>query len=102
VHAQTLRTAMGGEAPQEALRPVTMILVLLAALPFLLRDWRWALAVALLAATAIAAGALFSLRSGLFVPVSAPLLTVLLAWGVRAFLALRTGPAGAPNIQHSS
>ena len=102
VHAQTLRTAIGGDAPQEAIRPVTMILVLLSALPFLLRSWRWALAAAVLGMVGLCAGALFSLRSGLFLPVSAPLLTLALAGFGRILLALRTIPSGASNIQHSA
>jgi hypothetical protein len=102
VHAQTLRTAIGGDAPQEAVRPVTMILVLVCALPFLIRDWRLALPGVVLGAIALSAGAVYSLHSGLFVPISAGLLTLALAGGVRAFLALRTVPAPAPNIQHSA
>ena len=102
VHAQTLRTALGGAAPREALRPVTAILVLLAALAFLLRDWRLALAASVLGAAALAGGAFYSLSSGLFVPVSAALLTVVLAGLLRAFLALRTKRPRAPNIQHSA
>jgi CHASE2 domain-containing sensor protein len=101
VHAQTLRTALGGDAPQEAIRPVTVILVLLAGFPFLFRNWRWALVAAVLGVAAACAGALFSLRSGLFVPISAPLLTLVLAGVGRALLALRTIPAPASNIQHS-
>jgi CHASE2 domain-containing sensor protein len=101
VHAQTLRTAIGGDAPQEAIRPVTAILVLLAALPFLIRNWRWALVAAALGIVAACAGALFSLRSGLFMPVSAPLLTLVLAGLGRTLLALRTTPAHPSNIQHS-
>jgi CHASE2 domain-containing sensor protein len=102
VHAQTLRTAIGGQAPQEALRPVTVILVLLAALPFLIRDWRLSVGVCALTAIALGAGALYSLHSGLFVPISGALLALLLAAAARAFLALRTAPATAPNIQHSA
>lgn len=101
VHAQTLRTALGGAAPQEVLRPVTMIMVLLAALPFLLRDWRLALGASLLGAAVLICGAPYALYSGTFVPVSAALLTVVIAGMLRAFLILRTNPSGPPNIQHS-
>ncbi len=101
VHAQTLRTAIGGDAPQEAIRPVTVILVLVAALPILIRKWRWALAVSVLGIVVACAGALFSLRSGLFVPISAVLLTLVLAGLGRTVLALRTTPAVPSNIQHS-
>jgi adenylate cyclase len=102
VHAQTLRTALGGAAPQEALRPVTAILALLAALPFLLRDWRLSLLASALGAATLAGGAVYALGSGLFVAVSAALITLALACFARIFLALRTKPARAPNIQHSA
>ncbi|MFZ3322151.1 MAG: CHASE2 domain-containing protein [Usitatibacter sp.] len=102
VHAQTLRTALGGDAPQEAIRPMTMILVFLAALPFLAGNWRWALVAAALGMVALCAGALFSLRSGLFVPISAPLITLALAGFGRILVAQRTTPSGASNIQHSA
>ena len=102
VHAQTLRTALTGEAPQEALRPVTVMLVLLAAFPFLLPGWRLAAAGALLGAAALAAGATYALHTGVFLPIAAPLATLVLAGGARAFLALRTAPSGASNIQHSA
>jgi CHASE2 domain-containing sensor protein len=102
VHAQTLRTAITGDAPQEAIRPVAVILVLLGALPFLLRNWRWALVAAVVGAAALFAGALFSLRSGLFVPVSAALLTLALAGLGRTLLALRTNQPRPSNIQHSA
>ncbi|HLX24262.1 MAG TPA: CHASE2 domain-containing protein [Usitatibacter sp.] len=101
VHAQTLRTAIGGNAPQEAIRPVTVILVLVAALPFLVRRWPWALAASALGIVAACAGALVSLHLGLFVPISAVLLTLVLAGLGRMFLALRTTPAVPSNIQHS-
>jgi adenylate cyclase len=102
VHAQTLRTALGGAAPQEVLRPVTAILVLLAALPLLLGDWKLAVGASALGVAALAGGAFYALYSGLFVPISAALATVILAGAIRVFLALRTKPTSAPNIQHSA
>jgi adenylate cyclase len=101
VHAQTLRTALTGAAPREALRPVTVILTLLAAFPFLFRSARIALAVSAAGAVALGCGALYALHSGVFVPVAAAVATLLLAALARVFLALRTKPAQAPNIQHS-
>jgi CHASE2 domain-containing sensor protein len=40
VHAQTLRTALAGTAPQEASRPLVLLLLSLAALVYLVRDAR--------------------------------------------------------------
>jgi len=102
VHAQTLRTALGGEAPQEALRLVTAMLVLVAAFAFLLPGWKAALAGAVLGSAALTAGAALSLHGGLFVPVAAPLATLALSAASRAFLALRTARGAASNIQHSA
>ena len=101
VHAQTLRTALGGQAPQEAVRPVAMILALIAALPFLLRDWRASLGAALLGAVVAFGGAIIALRGGLFIPVSAALLTLALACGARGLSVLRTRRRNPSNIQHS-
>ena len=101
VHAQTLRTALTGNAPQEALRPVTMILVLLSAFPFLLRRWKLAVAGSLLGAVGLAVGAVYALRAGVSLPVAASLATLALAAGVRLFLGLRTRGRGPSNIQHS-
>jgi CHASE2 domain-containing sensor protein len=102
VHAQTLRTALGSAAPREALRPITVILVLLAGLPILLRDWRLALGACVLGAIAMAGGSFYALSSGLFVPVAAVLVTLVLSGCLRAFLTLWTKPRRAPNIQHSA
>jgi CHASE2 domain-containing sensor protein len=103
VHAQTLRTALLGAAPREASRPLTVLLLSAAAFLFLIRDWRMALATAVLAAVCAFAGALFALRSGLYLPITAALATLLLAFGARAVesaRARRRAPP-APNIQHS-
>lgn len=84
VHAQSLRTAMLGKAPREASRPVVAILVTLAAFLFLVRDWRHALLVGLLAAAGLFALAVLSLRAGVYVPAAAAMLSLLFAWGARA------------------
>lgn len=87
VHAQTLRTAMSGRTPQEASRPLTLLLLSLAALAFLARDARIAaLTAGLLAALALA-GAIASLRSGVHLAVAPVLATLLLAFGARAAVA---------------
>ena len=101
VHAQTLRTAMLGVAPEEASQPLAVVLALLAALPLLVRRRLLALATAVLGAIAMVAGALVALRGGLFVPVAAPLATLLIA-GIVPFISLAKGSRGrSVNIQHS-
>lgn len=83
VHAQSLRTAMLGKAPREASRPVAAILVTLAAFLFVVRDWRHALLVGILAAAGLFALAVMSLRAGVYVPVAGAMLSLLFAWGAR-------------------
>ncbi|MGZ5035485.1 MAG: CHASE2 domain-containing protein [Usitatibacter sp.] len=104
VHAQSLRTALLDAAPREASRPLAVLLLSAAALLFLVRDWRLAAAACALAAVVTFAGAVFALRGGLYVPVAAPLATLLLAFALRAFGALRRqgGTRAAPNIRHSA
>jgi CHASE2 domain-containing sensor protein len=102
VHAVSLRTALTGAAPQEALRPVILLLVFIAALPFLVRDWRLALATAALCAICAFAGAILALRSGLFVPIAAALETLAVAWAACVILAWRARRPHSRNIQHSS
>ncbi|HUL96306.1 MAG TPA: CHASE2 domain-containing protein [Usitatibacter sp.] len=97
VHAQTLRTALMGHAAQEALRPLTALLVLLAAAPFLAHRPALGLAVAAVGALALLAGAMAALRGGLYVPVGAPLVTLGVAWAALAAPRRR----GSRNIQHS-
>ena len=103
VHAQSLRTSLLNAAPREASRPLSVLLVAIASLLFLVRDWRVALASLALAAALAFAGALFALRGGLFVPVAAALVTLVLACVARAlatWFAYRT--SGRPNIPHSA
>lgn len=78
VHAQALRTAMAG-APTEAVRPLTVVLLTLAALLALMRDGRLAALTALLAALAAVAGAAAALRGGTYVALAGVLFTLLLA-----------------------
>jgi len=93
VHAQTLRTALAGVAPQDASRPAIVLLLTLAALVFLVREPRMAaLAAALMAVGAIVAAVLM-LRGGLFMPASAAIFTALLALGARLVVARRARKA---------
>jgi adenylate cyclase len=89
VHAQTLRTALSGAAPQQASRPAIVILLTLAALAFLLRDPRVAALAALLLAGGAVVLATLLLRGGLFLPVAAALFTLALALATRLAVALR-------------
>ena len=79
VHALALRTAMMDAAPEEASPALTAVLVTLAALTILLRDWR------VLAAAAVAAGAalfgisVYALHGGIAMPLSGPYVVLLLA-----------------------
>ncbi len=103
VHAQSLRTALAA-APQEASRPLSVLLLSLGALAFLLRDWRAAFAVALLVGVAAIAGATYALRSGLFVAVAPLLATLTLAGAARAGVAWRAARRirRPSNIRHST
>ena len=105
VHAQTLRTALLAAAPDEASRPLIVLLLSAAALLFLLRDWRLSLAAGALAAIAVGVAALFALRGGLYLPIASILFTLSIAWAARAGVAFRARPqalGSAPNIRHSA
>lgn len=84
VRAQVLRTALAGAAPVEASRPLLMLLVTMAALLVLVRDWRHSLAWATLATALVAAAAVLALRGGIFIPASGLLATL---WACAAFRA---------------
>jgi CHASE2 domain-containing sensor protein len=89
VHAQTLRTALAGVAPQEASRPLTLVLVSLAALLFLVREPRYALLLAALTAAGALGVSLASLRSGTHLSLASVLFTLAAAAAARAFVAWR-------------
>jgi CHASE2 domain-containing sensor protein len=103
VHAQALRTALLDAAPREASRPLTVLLLSLAALVFLVRNWRFALAAAVLAGGVTFVGAVLALRGGVFVPVAPVLATLLLAGLARAAISWRDlhRTRARPNIRHS-
>jgi len=86
VHAQSLRTALLRAAPREASRPLSVVLVALAALLVLMRDWRHALAAGVLAAAGVFVLSVVALRGGVFIPAAGALATLALAWGVRLVL----------------
>lgn len=83
VHAQSLRTALLDSAPREASRPVSVLLVALAALLVLVRDWRHALVTGALAAVAVFIVSVLALRGGLFLPIAGALATLALACAAR-------------------
>jgi len=104
VHAQSLRTALLDAAPREASRPLSVLLVAIASLIFLVRDWRLAIASLALAAALAFATALLALRGGLYIPVAGALVTLCLACAARAlaaWLVYRRTSRG-PNIPHSA
>jgi adenylate cyclase len=84
VHAQALRTALMGAAPAETGRPVTLVLVTLAALLVLMRRSRLALVAGLLVAAGAMTAATFLLRGGVFQALSAALFTLAVALMSRA------------------
>ncbi len=101
VHALSLRTALAS-APREASRPLPVLLLSLAALLFLVRDWRVALAAMALAGIAAVAAATLALRAGLYISMAPVLATLALAWLARALAEYRTRRTrAAPNIRHS-
>jgi CHASE2 domain-containing sensor protein len=89
IQAAALRTALARAAPQEASKPLIVLLLSAAALLFLLRDVRIALGSVLLAAIAVVLMAVLALRAGVVMPAAAVLFTIALAWLGRAGSALR-------------
>ena len=89
LRAQMLRTALSGAAPREPSAPLHGLLVSLAALAILVRDWR----VSALACSAglllAAAASVTALRSGLHLPLGAVGVLLVLAPAARAALAWR-------------
>jgi hypothetical protein len=79
LHAQALRTAMLGAAPREAPRPAAVLLLAVAALLALVRRLGLALAAAILGALALFALGAASLHAGVFLPIGAPLATLVAA-----------------------
>lgn len=80
VHAQSLRTALLNAAPEQVSRPAILVLVTLAALVVLMRDWRLALLTAILGALGFFVAGVLALRGGVFLPTSAGFATLAAAW----------------------
>lgn len=103
VHAQALRTAMTGSAPDEASRPLSMLLVTAAALLVLVR--RDVVAWALVATGAGLVASVLALRAGVHVALAGPLFTLWIAVAYVAFQGWRGRAAGRvppPNIPHGA
>jgi adenylate cyclase len=89
LRAQTLRTALSGQAPRETSAPLHGLLVSLAAFAILVRDWRMTAITSLLGVCLAGAGALIALGSGLHLPLGAVATVLVLAAVARAGLAWR-------------
>ena len=101
VHAQALRTALAGTAPAEASRPLTMLMITLAALLVLVSDWRRTLAFAVLATAGMLALEAFALRRALYIAPSAVVFALWAAVAYRcasAWRARREVPRPASNF----
>ncbi len=90
-HAQALRTALAGAAPQEVSRALPAFLVMLAALPMLIRRRGTVLAAAGAGLVLLGGLGVAALHGGRFVPVGSALVTLAIA-----------GAAGAYRARHSS
>ena len=104
VHAQALRTALARAAPEDASRPMLVVLLTIAALLVLVRDWRHSLAWAILATAALLAAGVASLRGGIALAPSAVIFALWTAVALRGFGAWRRRaklPAGGPNFPQS-
>ena len=88
VQAQSLRTAVAG-APGEAARPLAVLVLTLAALVALVRQWRLAAVTAIVVAAALVGAATLSLRAGTYVTLAGSLFTLAVVPVVRAFLTRR-------------
>jgi len=88
-HAQALRTALAGTAPQEASRALPALLVMLAALLVLVRRTGRALAGAALGLASLAGLGVVALHGGKFVPVGSAMVTLVAVAAVAAVAGLR-------------
>ena len=105
VHAQALRTALARSAPADASRAVLLLLVTVAALLALVKDWRIATAWAALGTVIVLAGVVFALRGGLFIGPSAVVCALWAAALLRCIGAWRERRKVAPaasNFPHPS
>jgi len=92
LRAQTLRTALANAAPREVPTPLRGLLIMLAALVVLMRDWRMAAITAVFVAGVSAVASVVALRSGLHLPLGAVLATLALVVAARGLWSLRRAP----------
>ncbi|MEO5693697.1 MAG: CHASE2 domain-containing protein [Usitatibacter sp.] len=92
VHAQTLRTALSGEAPRESARPLALLLVSIAALVFLLRNAKLAALLAAVLGLVLFAAAVLALRQGMHLTIAPVLATLAVAVAARAAVAFKERP----------
>jgi adenylate cyclase len=101
VHAQTLRTAMLGAAPQDASKALAVLLTLLACAPLAARHRGLALVLAVFGAAAFLAASVAALHAGLHIPVAAPMATLVVAGLLAVFRGVERLSPTVRNIQHS-
>jgi len=102
VHAQTLRTAMLGAAPQDASKALAVVLTLVACVPLAARRRRWALTLMAAGMAAFLVAGVAALHAGLHIPVAAPLATLAVAGFVQVFRGMKKLSRPVRNIQHSA
>jgi CHASE2 domain-containing sensor protein len=105
VQGQALRTALARSAPSEGSRPLSILLITLAALLVLVRDWRHALGWAVLGSVVVMVAVVFVLRGGIYVAPSAVLFALWIAAALRcvsAWRASRGVPIGPSNFTHGA
>lgn len=102
VHAQTLRTAMLGAAPQDASKALAVVLTLVACVPLAARRRRWALTLMIAGMAAFLVAGVASLHAGLHIPVAAPLATLAVAGFAAVFQGVKRLSRPVRNIQHSA
>lgn len=84
VHAAALRTALHGQPPREASAPAIFVLVTLASLLVMMRDWRMAAVAGLVAGASTLIAATAALHHGFQVPVAPVLFVLVLSVSFRA------------------
>jgi len=105
VHAQALRTALARAAPEDASRPLLMLLLTCAGLLAWVRDWRHALGWATLLTALLLAAGVGALRGGVALAPSAVVFALWTAAGLRALGAWRQRaklPGARSNFPHST
>ena len=105
VHAQSLRTALARAAPEDMSRPLLMVLLTAAGFLVLVRDWRHALAWAILITALVLAAGIGALRGGVALAPSAVIFALWTAVAFGGFAAWRQRaklPNAGPNFPHST